>query len=136
MANFNRNFSGDEFDSIKEKYLELAAIREAAGALVGREDTQSIIQGLYDRAQAERKYKCPAHFCLDLTPSKKKAVEETWTEMIQSLIALGTRPDSVDYLVCKMKELTSIKEAKEFLENRKKFALDSKEEKTFKRTIK
>ena len=136
MSNQYRNFSQEDYAVLIEKYDELLRIREAAVYLVGKEDTQSVIRGLLERAQREKKYKCPAHLCLDMTPSKRKTVEETWSELVQSLIESGAREESVSHLISQMSKESSIEKVREYLLERKKYSLSTNEEKSFKRSFK
>jgi hypothetical protein len=135
MANVYKNFSQEDYLILVEKYNELLSIREAAVSLVGKEDTQAVLRGLQEREQKERKYKCPAHFCLGMTPSKKKVVEETWNDLIQGLTKVVTRNESIDFLVSQMGEKDSIEQAREYLQERKNFPITANEQKTFKRTF-
>lgn len=123
MANQYRNFSQEDYTTLIDKYDELLLIREAAVALVGKEDTQSIIRGLQERGQREKKYKCPAHLCLGMTPSKRKTVEETWSELVQNVIELGARDESVDHVIAQMSKEDSIEGVRENLLERKKSSL-------------
>ena len=131
MSNQYRNFSQEDYATLVEKYDELLRIRDAAISLVGKEDTQSIVKGLLERGQREKRYKCPAHLCLGMTPSKRKTVEETWTELVQHIVESGTRGESVDYLVSQMEKESSIEKVREYLLERKKYSILNNEEKTF-----
>jgi hypothetical protein len=133
MANYNRNYSADEFESLLEKYVELCRIREAAVLLTGEENYSSIVKSLEDRARKEVKFKCPAHFYLDKTPSKRRAVEEAWEELVLSLSKAGSTGNSLEYLVDQMRSLNNIEDARNYIEGRRKMVLDSKTEKTFKK---
>ena len=135
MANQYRNFSQEDYSVLVEKYNELLSIREAAVSLVGKEDTQAVIRGLQEREQKEKKYKCPAHFCLGITPSKRKVVEETWDDLIQGLTKVVERGESIDFLVSQMREKDSIEQVREYLQERKNFPITINEQKTFKRTF-
>ena len=130
MPNYNRSYSADEFEPILKKYDELCQIRDAVVRLTGEEELGRILAALEHRAHMEREFKCPAHYYLGMTPSKRKAVEQSWDELVQSL--LKTVPDrSVSYLVEEMRKLDSVEDARNFVTERKNLTLGPKTDKTF-----
>ena len=132
MPNYNRSYSSSEFEPLITKYEELCQIRNAVVLLTGEEEFTRIMAALDLRAQRERKFKCPAHYFLGMTPSKRQAVEESWNEMIQNLTKTATT-SSVEHLVEEMKKLEKIEDARNYIAERKNLSLGPKEEKTFKR---
>ncbi len=132
MPNYNRSYSTDEFEPLLKKYDDLCQIRDAVVRLTGEEELGRILDALEHRAQMERKFKCPAHYYLGMTPSKRKAVEQSWDELVQNL--LKTVPDrSVSHLVEEMRKLDTVEDARNFVTDRKNLTLEPKTEKTFKR---
>ena len=68
---------------------------------------------------------------LGLTPNKQQVVKESWDREINKLVSSGVREESLFHLVTQMSEKENIEQVREYLKERKKFVLDSKEEKTF-----
>jgi hypothetical protein len=131
MPNYNRSYSAHEFEPLMEKYRELCQVRDAAAFLTGEEEFSRIISALNYRAGMQREFKCPAHYYLGMTPSKRRAVEESWEELVQNLDKFS--PRSVSYLVEELRKQETIEDARNYVAQRKNLGLESKGEKTFKR---
>ncbi len=131
MPNYNRSYSVHEFEPLLEKYRELCEIRNVAALLTGEEEFSRILSALNHRVDKEREHKCPAHYYLGMTPSKRRAVEESWEELVQNLTKIS--PRSVEYLVGEVRKLKTIEDARDYITDRKNLGLEPKEEKTFKR---
>lgn len=135
MPNYNRNYSVEEFQELLEKYQELIDIRDRVVALTGEEKFDRIISALDNRISIEKKFTCPPHFTLGVTPSKKEGIIETWDKLILDLINQGIREESISHLASKMNDMKDIYEALDFVRERKNLPLGSKHEKTFKRSF-
>ena len=126
MANYNRDFSGAEFDSLIEKYKELAEIRRAVETLTGEVEHCKILTALYHLTALNEKSSCPPHFCLNKTPSKQKVVKDTWQAQVKELKKVCRRAESFEHLLTEMSNLKTIEEVVEFIANRKKLGLEAK----------
>ena len=131
MPNYNRNYSPSEFDSLLKKYAELAEIRAEVELLTGETTHVGIIAEIRRRRDREKTTACPPHMYLGLTPNKQQVVKESWDREINKLVNSGVREESLFHLVAQMSEKENIEQVREYLKERKKFVLDSKEEKTF-----
>ena len=131
MPNYNRNYSPSEFDSLLKKYAELAEIRAEVELLTGETTHVGIIKEIRRRRDREKTTACPPHMYLGLTPNKQQVVKESWEREVSKLANSDMREESLLYLVTQMSEKENIEQVREYVKEKRKYVLDSKEEKTF-----
>lgn len=133
MPNYNRLFDAQEFDPLIRKYQELCEVRKEVELLTGETSHERIMEALRDRRKAENLFSCPPHLYLGMTPSKQEVVKNSWDSEIQLLRKKGVRDESILSLISQMREKETMSEVRSYLQDRKNYTLESKEEKTFKR---